>query len=111
MPRRGLFHSGIDLVNAKTQLTAYGCDTDCSSTQCLSLFHKVVKAHDTCMESDLPTTIENALHDSEDGCTVCNSYSEADTPTLDTDHCSDARATSLRGAMLMASVPFLLRRP
>ena len=103
--------AGIDLVNAKTQLTAYGCDTDCSSTQCLSLFHKVVKAHDTCMESDLPTTIENALHDFEDSCTVCNSYSEADTPTLDTDHCSDARATSLRGAMLMASVPFLLRRP
>ena len=103
--------AGIDLVNAKAQLTTYGCDTDCSSIECRSLFHKVVKAHDTCMESDLPTTIENALHDFEDSCTVCNSYSEADTPALDYDHCNDARATSLRGAMLIASVPFLLRRP
>ena len=104
--------AGVDLVDARDRLTANNCNNDCSSDACKTLFHLLVRAHDTCDEDDLPTTVENTLHDFEEVCAPCNSYSQ--TPELDYDHCpavSNARATSLGGAMLIIPVPFLFHRP
>lgn len=104
--------ASVELGDARATLTANNCNNDCSSAACKTLFHKLVKAHDTCEEDELPTTLEITLHDFEESCTLCNSYSQ--TPELDYDHCpahSDARATSLGGAILMIPVPFLFHRP
>jgi hypothetical protein len=104
--------ASTELGDARATLTANNCNSNCDSDACKTLFHKLVKAHDTCDEDDLPTTLENTLHDFEETCTPCNSYSQ--TPELDYDHCpahSDARAKSFGGAMLMIPLPFLVHRP
>ena len=66
--------ASVDLGNAGATLTRNSCGSDCSTTACKTLFQKLLKAHDTCEEDDLPTTLENTLHNFEESCTPCNSY-------------------------------------
>merc|ERR1712054_673418 len=61
-------------VDALTNITN-NCTGDCSSDTCKNAIQKVLMSHDTCPEDQLPTTLENALHDYEDACVeqLCNS--------------------------------------
>jgi len=67
----------VDLADAVTTLTSSNCKTDCSSTTCKDTFQRILMAHDTCEESQLPTDLENGLHDFEDACEnhICNTVS------------------------------------
>ena len=67
----------VDLADAVTTLTSSNCKTDCSSTTCKDTFQRILMAHDTCEESQLPHDLENGLHDFEDACEnhICNTVS------------------------------------
>ena len=67
----------VDLADAVTTLTSSNCKTDCSSTTCKDTFQRILMAHDTCEESQLPHDLENGLHDFEDKCKkhICNTVS------------------------------------
>ena len=73
----------VDLQNAVTTLTAENCNTDCSTTTCINTFQRMLMAHDTCEESQLPTDLENGLHSFEDACEnhVCNANSPPSPPS------------------------------
>ena len=64
----------VDLADAVTTLTNSNCNTDCSSTTCKDMFQRILMAHDTCEESQLPTDLETGLHSFEDACEkhICN---------------------------------------
>ena len=64
----------VDLANAVTTLTNENCNTDCSTTICKDTFQRILMAHDTCEESQLPTDLETGLHSFEDACEkhICN---------------------------------------
>ena len=67
----------VDLADAVTTLTNSNCNTDCSSTTCKDTFQRILMAHDTCAESQLPTDLETGLHSFEDACEehICNAVS------------------------------------
>jgi hypothetical protein len=67
----------VDLADAVTTLTNSNCNTDCSSTTCKDTFQRILIAHDTCAESQLPTDLETGLHSFEDACEehICNAVS------------------------------------
>ena len=69
----------VDLANAVKSLNDENCDTACSSTVCINTFQRILMAHDTCEESQLPTDLEEGLHTFEDACGdhLCNVYSPA----------------------------------
>ena len=73
----------VDLQNAVTTLTAENCNTDCSTTTCINTFQRILMAHDTCEESQLPTDLETGLHSFEDACEnhVCNAKSPPSPPS------------------------------
>lgn len=50
------------------------CMTSCASTACGAAFRIVRAAHDACNEDVIPSTIEEAIHDYEDVCSMqgCN---------------------------------------
>ena len=66
-----------DLANANETLTSNNCGTDCSSATCKDTFQRVLMAHDTCEENQLPTNLEVGLHSFEHSCeaNLCNSVS------------------------------------
>jgi len=63
--------------------TAENCNTDCSTTTCINTFQRILMAHDTCEESQLPTDLETGLHSFEDACEnhVCNANSPPSPPS------------------------------
>ena len=62
---------------AYTSLMAQGCNLDCSSTECQSLFHVLLITHDACEHDVLSTAAEQGYHDLERACVnaVCNDVS------------------------------------
>ena len=66
------------------------CNTDCSSNACKTRYQKMLMYHDTCAENQLPTNLEQGVHDYEEKCEshLCNTAEAAF--TLDTSVCSPA---------------------
>lgn len=62
---------------AYTSLIAQGCNLDCSSTECQSLFHVLLITHDACEHDVLSSAAEIGYHDVERSCVnaVCNDVS------------------------------------
>ena len=62
---------------AYTSLITQGCNIDCSSTECQSLFHVLLITHDACDHDVLSDVAERGYHDVERACVgaVCNDLS------------------------------------
>ena len=73
-----------------TEMSDNNCDTDCSSNACKTRYQKMLMYHDTCAENELPTNLEQGVHDYEKKCVsnLCNTAEAAF--TLDTSVCSPA---------------------
>lgn len=59
------------MTAALTALTANDCEADCSSEVCHRNYLIMQSHHDYCLESELPSTLEDALHVYEDTCEEC----------------------------------------
>ncbi len=77
-----------DMGSIVTEMSEENCNTDCSSDTCNTKYQKMLMAHDTCEEDQLPTALETTLHDYEEACeaNLCNASPAAF--TLDTSVCS-----------------------
>ena len=102
--------ASAELTTAIADLAANQCNVtaNCASkSKCYETYRKILMAHDTCDDDDLPTTLEKALHDYEEACDAkrCNTVS-ADAAALSlTCQSSDAAATtSTAGALLLAAI-------
>ena len=80
------------------------CNTTCSSAACKLLFQKVLMAHDSCEEDDIPAAIENTLHAYEEKCHdhFCNSVTEAF--TLDDSTCPAHSGAAAQRALSLAAI-------
>ena len=99
-----------DMGNIVTEMSEANCDTTCSSATCKEKYQKMLMAHDTCEEDQLPTALERTLHDYEEACeaNLCNTSPAAF--TLDTSVCSPATKAIVSKLILglTASVAYLL---
>ena len=93
-----------DLASVTTDLQTATCNTDCSSATCKTLFQKVLMAHDSCEEDELPSAIEKTLHDYEEKCEnqFCNSASKAF--TLDDGTCPAHSGAAAQRALSLAAI-------
>lgn len=99
--------ASADLTTAIADLATHQCNTtaNCESKkECYETFQKILMAHDTCDEDDLPTTLEQALHDYEEACDAkrCNTVTQSEAAL--TVVCSGAAAAATRGAFLLAAI-------
>ena len=64
------------------------CNSTCDSDECTAAFQRILMAHDTCDEDDLPGVVETTLHDFEEVCeaAICNTV--ADTYDLNAIECT-----------------------
>merc|ERR1712048_852683 len=76
-------------TKAAETLAVSACDTSCASDECKTAFQTILSGHDNCEEDDLPSGVENALHDYEDACedVQCNTRSTPYNP--DEEVCDD----------------------
>ena len=99
-----------DMGNIVTEMSEANCDTTCSSATCKEKYQKMLTAHDTCEEDELPTALETTLHDYEEACeaNLCNTSPAAF--TLDTSVCSPATKAIVSKLILglAASAAYLL---
>ena len=79
------------------------CNTACTGA-CITLFRKVLMAHDSCEEDDIPAAIEDTLHDYEENCEAqfCNSVTEAFTP--DDGTCPAHSGAAAQRALSLAAI-------
>ena len=79
------------------------CNTACTGA-CITLFRKVLMAHDSCEEDDIPSSIENTLHTYEEKCEdqFCNSASKAF--TLDDNTCPAHSGAAAQRALSLAAI-------
>ena len=93
-----------DLATVTTDMQTNNCNTDCSSATCKLYFQKVLMAHDSCDEDDIPSAIENTLHAYEEKCHdhFCNSVSEAF--TLDDSTCPAHSGAAAQRALSLAAI-------
>jgi len=89
------------MTAALAALSASDCETDCSSEDCHKNFLIIQSHHDYCLEDELPSTLEDALHNYEDNCDECEITKKTD-PSLEacpaascTDDSGDASYTTL----------------
>lgn len=83
------------------------CTTSCKSDVCKSNFQTILSGHDNCEEDELPTAVEEALHDFEESCedNLCNTLDKpyfADGEKCEEEENVDGTANS--GARTFASV-------
>ena len=103
-----------DMGSIVTEMSEENCNTDCSSDTCKTKYQKMLMAHDTCEEDQLPTALETTLHDYEEACeaNLCNTSPAAF--TLDTSVCSPPPSPATKAIVsklilgLTASVAYLL---
>jgi hypothetical protein len=103
-----------DMGNIVTEMSEANCNTDCSSATCKEKYQKMLMAHDTCEEDQLPTALEKTLHDLEEACenNLCNTSPAVF--TLDTSVCSPPPSPATKAIVsklilgLTASVAYLL---
>ena len=98
------------LAKADETMKNNSCSASCKSKTCSDTFKQIVRAHDDCDESLLPTAVEKALHDYEDACEneLCNIVEKEF--SLDFSTCpavSGARANAAGAALLAAGAAFL----
>ena len=82
------------MTAALAALSANDCDVDCSAEVCHRNYLIIQSHHDYCLESELPPTIEDALHVYEDFCDECEIAKKFD-PSLD--QCPAASCTDDSG--------------
>ena len=103
----------VDLASVTTDLQTAGAgNVDCknseaickASSTCKTLFQKVLMAHDSCDEDDIPAAIENTLHAYEEKCHdhFCNSVTEAF--TLDDSTCPAHSGAAAQRALSLAAI-------
>ena len=102
-----------DMGNIVTEMSDAKCNTGTTcetSATCKEKYQKMLMAHDTCEEAQLPTTLETTLHDYEEKCetNLCNTSPAAF--TLDTSVCSPATKAIVSKLILglTTSVAYLL---
>ena len=102
-----------DMGNIVTEMSEANCNTGttcATSATCKEKYQKMLMAHDTCEEAQLPTTLETTLHDYEEKCeaNLCNTSPAAF--TLDTSVCSPATKAIVSKLILglAASAAYLL---
>ena len=93
-----------DLATVTTDMQTNNCNTTCSSATCKLYFQKVLMAHDSCEEDELPSAIEKTLHAYEESCEdqFCNSVSEAF--TLDDSTCPAHSGAAAQRALSLAAI-------
>ena len=80
-------------------------DSSCAADKkCKAAFQKVLMAHDTCDHDDVPTNVEQTLHDYEEACDSQRCNTATKTEVDNSLVCSGAAAATTRGAFLLAAI-------
>ena len=93
----------VDLATVTDDMQTNNCNTACTGA-CITLFRKVLMAHDSCEEDELPSAIEKTLHAYEESCEdqFCNSVTEAF--TLDDGTCPAHSGAAAQRALSLAAI-------
>ena len=96
-----------ELTTAINDLKSNNCNataTSCAADKCKAAFQKVLMAHDTCDHDDVPTEVEQTLHDYEEACDSVRCNTATKTEVDNSLVCSGAAAATTRGAFLLAAI-------
>ena len=96
-----------ELTTAINDLKSNNCNAtakSCEAPACKDAFQKVLMAHDTCDHDDVPTNVEQSLHDYEEACDSVRCNTVTKTEAENSLICSGAAAATTRGAFLLAAI-------